>query len=107
MLRSADLKGRQQKEWGQRDGDVSFIAELVLDQKSGNQNCGVGLYYAVCSRDDAKLSSGYSEAKAHQGAIPVCLTTAGHIYHSAGLCNHRNIILHSYCISIKIHIFQG
>jgi len=57
-----------------------------------------------CFRDDAKANSIYSKAKAPQGAIDVYLTTTGRIYHSAGLCNHRNVIL--YCIVLKIYILK-
>lgn len=41
------------------------------------------------------------------GAIPVCLTTTGHIYHSVGLCMLRNLIRHSSGMSLKSHIHKG
>lgn len=37
---------------------------------------------------------------------PVYLTTTGHIYNSAGMCKHANVILDSYCILLKMHILK-
>lgn len=106
ILQDNNRKGRVEGT-GKRGGNVFFFnAEVVSYQKRRNQNFSVELYCTVRSRADAKPSSGHSAAGAPQGAIPVCLTTAGHIYHSAGLCNHRNIIQCNYHISLKIHILK-
>lgn len=96
-------EGQDPNSESKRDGDrfFSLIAELLLDQKSRNQNYDADL--TVCSRNDAKTYS----TRAPQGASPVYLTTTGHIYNSAGMCKHANVILDCYCILLKIHILKA